>query len=180
VCEHKSTADLFPFWERGRSLSWQSQARPLPRRRHCAGEVAQAVDGWKRNVKTRTFSAQTAEKIRHPAEFQSCMGSFRCRADGFATRPPAGGMLIGVKRRILFSALVAVPSVFVSFALADSSKTPKFVQYLIAPGYVLTANLRLTFSRNVWLALWVDEVYYALIIFLISSWFRHYSTSRSN
>jgi hypothetical protein len=31
-------------------------------------------------VKTRTFSAQTAEKIRHPREFQSWLGSLRCRA----------------------------------------------------------------------------------------------------
>jgi hypothetical protein len=37
-------------------------------------------------VKTRTFSAESAEKIRHPREFQSCMGLLRCRAEGLATR----------------------------------------------------------------------------------------------
>jgi hypothetical protein len=39
------------------------------------------------HVNPRTFSAESAEKIRHPREFQSCMGSLRCRAEGFATRP---------------------------------------------------------------------------------------------
>jgi REP element-mobilizing transposase RayT len=43
------------------------------------------------HVKTRTFSTQTAEKIRHPREFQSCMGSLRCRVEGFATHPRAEG-----------------------------------------------------------------------------------------
>ena len=38
-------------------------------------------------VKTRTFSAKNAEKIRHPREFQSYRCSLRCRAEGFATRP---------------------------------------------------------------------------------------------
>jgi hypothetical protein len=40
------------------------------------------------HVNPRTFSAESAEKIRHPREFQSCMGLLRCRAEGFATRPP--------------------------------------------------------------------------------------------
>jgi hypothetical protein len=41
------------------------------------------------NLRTRTFSAWTAENIRHPREFQSCMGSLRCRA----------GWLLAVMRR---------------------------------------------------------------------------------
>jgi hypothetical protein len=39
-----------------------------------------------RNFNPRTFSAENAEKIRHPREFQSCRGSLRCRAEGSATR----------------------------------------------------------------------------------------------
>jgi hypothetical protein len=43
------------------------------RRRHCAGKSAQTVARRQRDFKTRTFSAHTAEKIRHPREFQSCL-----------------------------------------------------------------------------------------------------------
>jgi hypothetical protein len=43
------------------------------------------------HVKTRIFSAESAEKIRHPREFQSRMSSLRCRAEGLATRPRSGG-----------------------------------------------------------------------------------------
>jgi hypothetical protein len=46
------------------------------------------------HVNPRTFSAESAEKIRHPREFQSCMGSLRCRAEGFATRPPARVLIV--------------------------------------------------------------------------------------
>ena len=54
-------------------------------------------------------------------------------------------MLVDVERRLLFSVLVAIPSVFVSFALADSVRAPNFLRYLIAPGYVVSLNLRLSF-----------------------------------
>jgi hypothetical protein len=46
------------------------------------------------HVKTRTFSAKGAEKIRHPRGFQSCKGSLRCRAEGSATRPSARTKLV--------------------------------------------------------------------------------------
>jgi hypothetical protein len=39
-----------------------------------------------RNVKTRTFSARTAEKIRHPASFSRAWSEVRCRAEGLGTR----------------------------------------------------------------------------------------------
>jgi|SRR5580658_10291985 hypothetical protein len=81
---------------------------------------------------------------------------------------------------VFFSSLGAIPSVFVSFDLADSVKTPNFLRYLIAPGYVVSLNLRLSFDAGVWLALWMNEVYYALLIFLISTWFDHSTKSTPN
>ena len=39
-----------------------------------------------RNVKIRTFSARTAEKIRHPASFNGGFGEVWCRAEGLGTR----------------------------------------------------------------------------------------------
>jgi hypothetical protein len=68
------------------------------------------------------------------------------------------------------SALAAVPSAFFSFGLADSAKTPNFVRYLIAPGYVLCLHVRLSFDNTIWLALWTNGAYYAVLIYLVSSW----------
>jgi hypothetical protein len=52
-------------------------------------------------VKTRTFSAKGAEKIRHPREFQSYRCSLRCRDEGFATRRSRPGFDRGSHRRIM-------------------------------------------------------------------------------
>lgn len=73
-------------------------------------------------------------------------------------------------RRIFSSVLAAIPSTFFSFGLADSAKTPNFVRYLIAPGYVLSLHVRLSFDNAVWLALWTNAAYYAVLIYLVSSW----------
>lgn len=73
-----------------------------------------------------------------------------------------------VLRRIILSALAAVPSAFFSFGLADSAKTPNLVRYLIAPGYVLMLHVRLSFDNGIWLALWTNGAYYTLLIYLIS------------
>jgi hypothetical protein len=70
--------------------------------------------------------------------------------------------------RLFWSALAAVPSTFFSFGLADSAKTPNFIRYLIAPGYVLSLHVRLSFEHGVSLALLADGAYYAVVIYLIS------------
>jgi hypothetical protein len=75
-----------------------------------------------------------------------------------------------VKRKIFLSALAAIPAPFLSFGLADGPKTPNFIQYLIAPGYVLSLHVRLGFDTGIWLALWTNGIYYAAIIYLVSSW----------
>jgi hypothetical protein len=75
--------------------------------------------------------------------------------------------------------LVAIPPTFFSFGLADSAKTPNFIRYLIAPGYVLSLHVRLSLENGVWLALLVNGTYYAVVIYLISSWVDTHGRSRS-
>jgi hypothetical protein len=85
-----------------------------------------------------------------------------------------------MKRRIFLSALGAIPATFFSFGLADSPKTPNFIQYLIAPGYVLSLHVRLSFDSSIWLALWTNGAYYAAIIYLISFWIDARASSRAS
>lgn len=82
-------------------------------------------------------------------------------------------------RRVFLLSLAAVPSAFFSFGLADSAKTPNFVRYLIAPGYVLCLHVRLSFDNTIWLALWTNGAYYAVLIYLVSYWVDTRATSRS-
>jgi hypothetical protein len=78
------------------------------------------------------------------------------------------------------SALAAVPSAFFSFGLADSAKTPNLVRYLIAPGYVLMLHVRLSFDNSIWLAVWTNSAYYALLIYLISYFVDEHAISHSS
>jgi hypothetical protein len=75
-----------------------------------------------------------------------------------------------MKRRVFLSAFGAIPATFFSYGLADSPKTANFIQYLIAPGCVLSLHVRLSFDSSIWLALWTNGAYYAAIIYLISFW----------
>ena len=47
----------------------------------------ESVETNREHVKPRTFSAETAEKTRHPAGFNRAWSKLRCRAEGFVTRP---------------------------------------------------------------------------------------------
>jgi hypothetical protein len=82
-------------------------------------------------------------------------------------------------RRVFLSALAAVPSAIFSFGLADKAKIPNFVRYLIAPGYVLCLHVHLSFDNTIWLALWTNGAYYAVLIYLVSTWEDTRATSRS-
>ena len=77
------------------------------------------------------------------------------------------------------SALAAIPAAFFSFGLADSAKTPNFVRYLIAPGYVLALHVCLKLAGFLWLALCTNAAYYTLLICLISSWMDAHANRRS-
>jgi hypothetical protein len=82
-------------------------------------------------------------------------------------------------KRIFFSALAAVPSTLFSFGLADSTKTPYFIRYLIAPGVALSWNVHLSFEHGMDLALLADGAYYTVVIYLISSLIDAHNRSRS-
>lgn len=86
-------------------------------------------------------------------------------------------MISNVTRRIVWSVVLAIPLAFVSFAVADSVRTPNVIRYLIAPGFVLSLHLSpggSTFSeslsRMVWLTLAANTAYYAVPIFVVLSW----------
>ena len=77
------------------------------------------------------------------------------------------------------SAFAAISAAFFAFGLADSAKTPNFIRYLIAPGYVLALHARLNLANFLWLALCTNAAYYALVIYLISSWMDAHANRRS-
>jgi hypothetical protein len=89
VCKHNSAKRL--YWHLGNEgggsiVAVQGEVFSL-RRRHCGSKAAQTVERSKRDVKTRIFSAQTAEKIRHPASLNRAEVHSGAARKG---RPPAG------------------------------------------------------------------------------------------
>jgi hypothetical protein len=86
-------------------------------------------------------------------------------------------MISSVTRRIVWSLVLAIPLSFISFAVADSVRTPNIIRYLIAPGFVLSLHLSSggssfseSLSRAVWLALATDTTCYAVPLFVVLSW----------
>jgi len=100
-------------------------------------------------------------------------------ADIGCTTDIADVKILDVIRRICLSALVAIPSAFFSFGLADSSKTPELVRYLIAPGYEFGLHVRMGFDSGITTALVINTAYYTLIIFLISRLMDAFTAYRS-
>lgn len=85
-------------------------------------------------------------------------------------------MISNVARRIALSVALAVPLALLSFAIADSVRTPEVIRYLIAPGYLLILHMSSggnsfgeSLNREMSLALTTDTAYYGLLIFLVLS-----------
>ena len=65
--------------------TWAKKAGASSRTPQNRGEAPFGV----RRLNSHPLQKRKTQRVRHPREFQSCMGSVRCRADGFATRRTA-------------------------------------------------------------------------------------------
>jgi hypothetical protein len=139
-----------------------------------APELAVAPPGARRPAETPCDSASSRGSLskNYTPHSQPPQIALRSRFDcaDFGRAAAGDGKIRPMKRRIFLSALGAIPATFFSYGLADSPKTPNFIQYLIAPGCVLSLHVRLSFDSSIWLALWTNGAYYAAIIYLISFW----------
>ena len=66
--------------EHGAAMSYDRLAEVLTSMGEAPG--SKRISAMKAEVKTRTFSVQTTEKIRHPASFNNDSSELRCRAGG--------------------------------------------------------------------------------------------------
>jgi hypothetical protein len=81
-----------------------------------------------------------------------------------------------VRFRTVISIILAAPLAVLSLAISDYVGVPDFVRYEISPGFILGLDLAPSgsfvgdVSRVLRIAIAANEIYYAILIFLVLSW----------
>ncbi|MGH9689481.1 MAG: hypothetical protein ACRD5K_20645 [Candidatus Acidiferrales bacterium] len=84
--------------------------------------------------------------------------------------------LRGVKIRVIVSLLLAVPLAVASLAVVDYVGLPQVIRYAVSPGFIFGVNAAPSgswigdISNALRYAIAGNEVYYAILIFLVLSW----------
>jgi hypothetical protein len=81
-----------------------------------------------------------------------------------------------MKFRTVLSIILAAPLAVLSLAIGDYVGEPDFVRYGVSPGFILGLHLAPSgsfvgdVSRVLRIAIAANEIYYAILIFLVLSW----------
>lgn len=83
-----------------------------------------------------------------------------------------------MKLRIAFSLLLAAPLAVLSLAVADFGALPEVVRYAVSPGFIFGLHAAPSgswvgdISNTLRIAIAGNEIYYAVLIFLVLGWWR--------